>query len=148
MPSDITEMIPLAHYLAEIGSTTYAERLYRRVTELDGRNEEAWLGRARAAPSGRDAVAPIQRYLEINPDSAQAKTALNVAQARLKARPQPPPQINPENEQARALSGAADQSGENASTPARKRRLPRWLVPVLLILAALAVVLVKLIFLG
>jgi chromosome partitioning protein len=103
MPSDIVELIPLADYLEEIGLTAYAERLYRRVIELDRRNERAWLGRARTEPSDRDAVVLLQRYLEINPDSAQAKTALNVRRDRLKAGSPQPPQISAENDQAGAV---------------------------------------------
>ena len=198
VPSDIVEMIPLAHYLAEIGLTVYAERLYRRVTELDGRHEEAWLGRARTTPTARDAVAHVQRYLEVNPDSVPAQAALAVAQDRLKADAQKMVeqaralqqsgqraeahamfkqateldpqndrawlgcartaddwhatseyarqalQINPENDEARGLYGATWQSGETAPALAPERRLPRLLMPLVIVLTALALVLVKL----
>ena len=168
------------------------------MTELDGRHEEGWLGRARTAPAARDALAHVQHYLEINPGSLQAQAELRAAQGRLKGDAQKMVeqakalqanaqraeahamfkqaaeldpqndrawlgcartagdwretseyakralQINPENDEARGLYGATWQSGESA--PAQpERRVPRMLLPLVIVLTALVLVLLKVI---
>jgi tetratricopeptide (TPR) repeat protein len=54
------------------------------VTELDETHEEAWLGRARTTPNTKNAVAYIQKCLEINPHNALAQAALTTAKEQLK----------------------------------------------------------------
>ncbi len=82
--SDIPALIGSAHYLAEISEDAYARNLFRLVTELDETHEEAWLGRARTTPNTKNAVAYIQKCLEINPDNALAQAALTTAKEQLK----------------------------------------------------------------
>jgi chromosome partitioning protein len=84
-PLDIPTLIGSAHFLAEIGEEAYARNLFRLVTELDETHQEAWLGRARTTHIPKNAVAYIQKCLEINPDNALAQTALAAAKEQLQA---------------------------------------------------------------
>lgn len=80
----ISDLINSAHCLEETGKPAYAARLFRHVTELDPRHEEAWLGMARTTVSPKDALVYIERCLAVNPDNPLAKNAVEQAHARLK----------------------------------------------------------------
>ena len=82
--SGLSELLGLGHYLSEEGFPLYAENVYRRVTELDPNNEEAWLGRARSTDNPAERTAFIQRCLEINPNNAAALEAAAPAKRGMK----------------------------------------------------------------
>ena len=86
--ADIAEFMSLAHYLAHVDQLASAHTLYRGVTELDPKHEEAWLGRARTAPRTQDAVAYFQKGLELNPRNKATRNELDAAQARVRAEAQ------------------------------------------------------------
>ncbi|MCL4393848.1 MAG: AAA family ATPase [Chloroflexi bacterium] len=82
--ADVPQLVTVGHYMAEAGQVDLARRLFERATELDPTHEQAWLGRARTAETARQAVDLAKRGLELNPQSAQAKAALDQANGRLK----------------------------------------------------------------
>ncbi len=82
---DVPQLMSLAHYLAANGFWVYAEKLYMRVTELDGSLNEAWLGWARTASSSQRSVRASERALELNPADDQARIELGAAKERLNA---------------------------------------------------------------
>lgn len=84
LPPDIPELLTSAHYLAEMGQTSYAEKLYAAVSELDPGRAEAWLGRARTTKNAKDAVSYLERCLKIDAANPQAQAALASARERLK----------------------------------------------------------------
>ncbi len=61
------------------GNKPLARRLLREVTELDPRSEVAWLWLAGVAEQPQDAVACLQRALEINPANDRARAGLRAA---------------------------------------------------------------------
>lgn len=75
-------LITSGHLVEASGEQALAEKVYERVTELDPRHEEAWLGRARTASDVREAIRYCQKCLEINPSNALAQLALKAAQER------------------------------------------------------------------
>ncbi len=84
-PSETAKLIGTAHFLSEHGPVQYAERLYRRATELQPGNPEAWLGCARTVADAQEAIHCAQRSLELDPNQAGAPAALTQARERLHA---------------------------------------------------------------
>lgn len=74
--SEVTTLVEMAHFFAEHQSPKYAERLYRRATELEPGLAEAWLGLAQTTSNTQEALKCAQRCLDIAPDNAAAQTAL------------------------------------------------------------------------
>jgi len=83
--ASIAVIMTCAHYLEGIALLSYAERLFRYVTDFDPRHEEAWLGLARCTANPKDAVVYVRHCLTLNPDSRLAKHALETVTERLKA---------------------------------------------------------------
>jgi chromosome partitioning protein len=81
---DLTDLMKLGQYLSAEGLGRYAETIYRRVTDLNPKREEAWLERARLAESPVDRGAFIQRCLDINPNNPAALEAAVPARRGLK----------------------------------------------------------------
>jgi chromosome partitioning protein len=82
---DIPTLIGVARYLAERGLDSYAERTFRRVTELDVEHEEAWLGRARTSQDLQAKIQHLERALKANPANDEIQKELEVAKERLSA---------------------------------------------------------------
>lgn len=82
--ADILGLMGLAQFMTSEGFPHYAERIYHRVTDLDEKNEEAWLARARSTDSPTERVAFIQRCLDINPNNPAAREASAPAKRGLK----------------------------------------------------------------
>jgi chromosome partitioning protein len=82
--ADVPQLVTVGHSLAGTGQVEHARNLFERGTELDPAHEQAWLGRARTAPSAREALDLARRCLELNPTSAQAQAAVGEANGRLK----------------------------------------------------------------
>lgn len=82
--ADILAMMGLAQFMTSEGFPHYAERIYHRVTDIDDKNEDAWLARARSTDSPTERVAFIQRCLEINPNNPAAREAAAPAKRGLK----------------------------------------------------------------
>lgn len=80
----IHALITSAHYLETIGQCGMAAKIYARITELDPRSEEAWLGRGRTSLSPEEAIGYLQRCLEVNPGNEQAQGELQAARERVK----------------------------------------------------------------
>lgn len=70
--SDIQGLMKLGQFFIEEGFPNYGETTYRRVTDLDPKNETAWLARARSTDNSSEKIAFIQRCLEINPNNPAA----------------------------------------------------------------------------
>jgi twitching motility two-component system response regulator PilG len=68
---------------AKAGRKADAQRLLRAVTEGDPSNELAWLWLAGVASSPQDALAALQRVLEINPANAQALRGLSTTRLQI-----------------------------------------------------------------
>jgi twitching motility two-component system response regulator PilG len=64
---------------AKAGNKDHTRRLLREVTQLDPRNEVAWLWRASVAESPQDALAHLERVLEINPHNGRALEGVKAA---------------------------------------------------------------------
>ncbi len=63
------------------GDRAKARRYLAKATELDPRQETAWLWRAKAAEAPEEAVACLRRALEINPHNERARAGLEWHQA-------------------------------------------------------------------
>ncbi len=83
--ASISALLALGHYLIEMGPGPYAERLFRRVTELEPSHEEGWLGLARAVADPREGLGYVRRCLELDPASPRALAAQSEANERLRA---------------------------------------------------------------
>ncbi len=66
------DLMNLGQYLSGQGYPDYAERFYRRVTELDPGHQEAWLARARATDNAIERISFAQRCLELKPNHQEA----------------------------------------------------------------------------
>lgn len=62
------DLMSLGHDLADEGYPDYAERFYRKVTELDPGHHEGWLARALTTDNPTERIAFAQRCLELNPN--------------------------------------------------------------------------------
>ncbi len=82
---DIQELLPLGHFLLEVGQRTLADDLFRRIIELDAKNEPAWIGRAQSALDPQLAVVAFTRALELNPANPQTQRELAEAQGRVRS---------------------------------------------------------------
>ncbi len=80
--TEAEKLVAIAGFFVERGAPKYAERLYRRATELEPANVTAWLGCAQTTPNAQDAIKCAQRCLELAADNAAAQQVLAQAQAR------------------------------------------------------------------
>ena len=64
---------------ARAGNKALTRQLLREVTELDPRNEVAWLWYAGVADSPHESLTYLQRVLEINPTNERAKAGIKAA---------------------------------------------------------------------
>lgn len=81
----LPQLLNLAHHLSELGQWEHAEKLYRRVLEIDLVNEEGWLGLARITEDVGDALMYVSRAQELDPTSTRAKAVAEVISERVKA---------------------------------------------------------------
>lgn len=79
---DAPVLVALGRTLAQVGQKPWAYRLLQRATELDPRNEEAWLWRAGIAPDNDETIFCLKQVLEQHPNHPQARAGLEWAQAR------------------------------------------------------------------
>ena len=73
---DVASLIAVGRRLAEAGQWVFAYHLFRRATELDPSDENAWMWRAGIARETSETVLCLTRVLELNPQNAQAKAGL------------------------------------------------------------------------
>lgn len=81
---DLAELMKLGEYLSAEGFPEFAQQVYRRVTELDEKHEEAWLARAKTAETPLERGTFIQQCLEINPSNTAALAAAPPAKKGMK----------------------------------------------------------------
>lgn len=87
---DVPVLTALGRALAEVGQKPWALRLLEHATELDPRNEEAWIWRAGVSEDVTEMIACLKRTLEVNPQNLQAQAGLDWALAQ----PKPESQVN------------------------------------------------------
>lgn len=87
---DVPVLIALGRTLAQVGQKPWAYRLLQRATEIDPRNEEAWLWRAGIAPDNDETIFCLEQVLAQNPDHPQARAGLEWARARATPTPTAP----------------------------------------------------------
>ena len=83
---DIPSLLTVGRRLAEAGQRAIAYHLFKRATELEPSNENAWMWRAGVAPNPDETVLCLKRVLELNPQNAQAKAGLNWAASKQTAK--------------------------------------------------------------
>lgn len=71
--ADAQELVREGKRVARAGDRATAYRLFVRALETDPRNEEAWLWRAGTSTDLAEALACLERVLEINPDNLRAQ---------------------------------------------------------------------------
>lgn len=71
----------LARAMAEVGLTSPAYRLVKRASELDERDQDAWLWRAGLTTDRRETVACLNHVLALNPGNTRAQAGLQWARA-------------------------------------------------------------------
>ena len=64
---------------AQAGDKARTRLLLREATQLEPRNELAWLWMAGAAETAQDSVASLEKVLEINPSNTRARDGLKMA---------------------------------------------------------------------
>lgn len=69
------QLVEQGQRLLQEGDKSRAHALFRRATELDQKNEAAWLGRGHTATEVDEALTCMERVLAINPENASAKEA-------------------------------------------------------------------------
>jgi tetratricopeptide (TPR) repeat protein len=79
---DAPVLVALGRTLAQVGQKPWAYRLLQRATELDPRDEEAWLWRAGVAAENDETILCLKQVLLNNPDHPQARAGLQWAEAR------------------------------------------------------------------
>ncbi len=73
--AEAARLVEQARALAQHRDRDGAHRLFQRATELDHRNEEAWLWRGSTTSNVDEALACIERALDINPQNESAREA-------------------------------------------------------------------------
>ncbi len=81
--SDLANYLDLGETALEGGNVEEAEQWFNKALELDGKNEQAWIGKAVAVQGSsstqrsrfEESLKCIQKALEINPDSEAVKRA-------------------------------------------------------------------------
>ncbi|MCI0477686.1 MAG: hypothetical protein L0Y55_15690 [Anaerolineales bacterium] len=86
---DAPVLCALGRTLAQVGQKPWAYRLLQRATELDPRDEEAWLWRAGVAAENDETILCLKQVLLNNPDHPQARAGLQWAEARVAPAPAP-----------------------------------------------------------
>jgi Flp pilus assembly protein TadD len=79
---DVPVLVALGRTLAQLGQKPWAHRLLQRATELDARNEEAWLWRAGVTPDNDEAIFCLKQVLAQHPNHPQALAGLKWAESR------------------------------------------------------------------
>ncbi len=77
----VPALVALGRRLAEAGHKQFAYPLLKRATDLDDRNEEAWLWRAGLTDNRREMITSLNQVLALNPDNPRARSGLDWAQA-------------------------------------------------------------------
>ncbi len=80
----ISALLQVARCLSSHGQYSYAEPIYRRLTELDPNCAEAWVGLGRASLNVQEAIHYSERAVQLAPDNPEARQGLKSVQARLK----------------------------------------------------------------
>ncbi len=115
--ADAGKLVDVGKELLQAGKRADARAKFEQAAELDSQNDGAWVGRARTAEDWHET-------------SSFAEQALK---------------INPENDDARLLYAATWDEGEPERLPVEWRQIARYMVPVLILVIALALVAIKLI---
>lgn len=89
-PTQVQSLIELGKTVGQLGQKPWAYRLFRRATELEDTNEEAWVWRAGLADDRKEMISSLNQVLALNPDNARAKTGLEWASALETDKPAPP----------------------------------------------------------
>jgi tetratricopeptide (TPR) repeat protein len=95
-PPDAAVLVALGRLLAEVGQRRGALLLLARATELDPKNEEAWIWRAGVTEDNDETIACLTQVLKLNPVNPQAHAGLEWARAR---KPMPPQVVSLANTQ-------------------------------------------------
>ncbi len=82
-------LLLLGRAVAEVGQKPAAYRLFKRATELDEENQDAWIWRAGLTQDIEETITCLKRVLTLNPGNTQAKAGLEWALS--KHPPSPPP---------------------------------------------------------
>ncbi len=82
---DIPTLMGVARFLTERGLDSFAERIFRKVTELDADHEEAWLGQAHTSQDLRVKIQHLEQALKINPNNNETQKELELTKERLRA---------------------------------------------------------------
>jgi tetratricopeptide (TPR) repeat protein len=99
-PSDAESAMAQGHAAFQAGNLEQAHACFKRATEHDPENPEAWYWRGSTAPNTEQALAWMERALAIDPTYQAAREArwwLRIKKFRedLATRPSPPPLITP-----------------------------------------------------
>lgn len=129
---ELEQAFAFADQMLQAGDKRGAHPHFVRATELDPRNERAWLGRARTAEDTDEALASLDNALNLNPENAQVREVRNFLRRQKLREGQPPP----ERLDAQHPLRAAVQTPESTEQPARSPVLFIVLVVILLVLLA------------
>ena len=83
---EVPEVLALGYQLESIPANAYAEKVFRRLVDVNPDLSEAWLGLARTTRDPKEAVACCERVLASEPDDTAAMEGLAQARARVRAR--------------------------------------------------------------
>lgn len=84
--NEMPEVLALGYQLESIPANADAEKVFRRVVEINPDSGEAWLGLARTTRDPKEGVACCERVLAANPSDAAAMEGMEQARARVRAR--------------------------------------------------------------
>ena len=73
LTAEVQQLVQSGRAAALAGDTSAARASFRRATELDPSNAEAWIGLSSAVPILAEKRQLLQRALEIEPGSADAR---------------------------------------------------------------------------
>ncbi len=83
--SEIPNLMGAAHFLVQVELLSYAQQVFKRVTELDPTHEQAWLGQARTAEDLTERIVCLEQAHKANPDNPDTPREIARARERLKA---------------------------------------------------------------
>ncbi len=119
------------------GDMARANQLFVRATEISPRNENAWLGRARATSDIDEALTCLEQALAINPNNAQAREARTFYRVRKLREGM---RKTPETATPSRFAPVAVPSREPEPEPPPVRRAG-WIVPLVILILILLVLL-------
>ncbi|NJP06613.1 MAG: hypothetical protein HC837_13765 [Chloroflexaceae bacterium] len=95
--SEASGLIQAAQEALLHGHTYEASKLFRRATELEPENADAWVGLADAVRSFREKQQHLQRALELDPNNEEAQASLSLVEAKLASGELLAPRTNTQN---------------------------------------------------